>query len=159
VTRHDCADSVGLTEQPATALVQGRLTKVPVIVGSNSDEATVTVGNDLRAAPTLANYKAYLKSEFENDTDADELFRMYPAATDADARSAFIRFDTDYNFGFAVHRLALDAATDGQYTRVFIVVGEGVRWRRCLVCEQVFSKQASYEHSKTICYPPASSAN
>ena len=103
-----------LTEQPATALVQGRLTKVPVIVGSNSDEATVTVEDDLRAAPTLASYKAYLKSEFENDTDADELFRMYPAATDADARSAFIRFDTDYNFGFAVHRLALNAARGGQ---------------------------------------------
>ena len=39
---------------------------------------------------------------------------VYPAATDADARSAFIRFDTDYNFGFAVHRLALNAARGRQ---------------------------------------------
>ncbi len=43
--------------------------------------------------------------------------------------------------------------------KVFVVVGEDAMSRKCLVCEQVFSRQASFEHSKTICYPPVSSTN
>ncbi len=31
--------------------------------------------------------------------------------------------------------------------------------RQCVTCSRVFSRQGAYEHSKTICYPPASSAN
>jgi para-nitrobenzyl esterase len=105
-----------LTEQPATTLAQGRQTKVPVIVGSNSDEGTTMVEEDLRVAPTLANYKAFLKSEFVNDADADEIFRAYPAARDADVRRAFIAFDTDYGFGFSAYRFAVTAARAGQKT-------------------------------------------
>jgi para-nitrobenzyl esterase len=101
-----------LTEQPATTFAQGRQAKVPVIVGSNSDEATVMIEEDLRASPTLAHYKALLKNEF---TDyADEMFRMYPAATDADVRAVFIAFDTDWGWGFAAHRFAGDTARAGQ---------------------------------------------
>jgi len=48
---------------------------------------------------------------------------------------------------------------DEQYTKVFIVVGEDALSRECLICEQVYSRQGSYEHSRTICHPPASSAN
>jgi hypothetical protein len=67
---------------------------------------------DLHAAPTLANYEAYLRNEFLND--ADKFFRMYPAATDADVRDAFIAFDTDYGFGFPAHRFAANMANAGQ---------------------------------------------
>jgi para-nitrobenzyl esterase len=105
-----------LTEQPATTLAQGRQTKVPVIVGSNSDEGTTMVEEDFRVAPTLANYKAFLKSEFVNDENAEEVFRTYPAATDADVRPAFIAFDTDYGFGFSTYRFAVNAARAGQKT-------------------------------------------
>jgi para-nitrobenzyl esterase len=101
-----------LTEQPATALVQGRLAPVPVIVGSTADEATVSVEEDLRAEPTVANYKAYMKGEF--DSDAEEFLRLYPAAADADVHDAFVHFDTDYGFGFPVHRFAWNAARAGQ---------------------------------------------
>jgi len=103
-----------LTEQPAITLAQGRQARIPVIVGSNSDEATVNVDEDLHAEPTVANYKAYLKNEFLED--AGEFFRMYPAATDADVRAAFIAFDTDYGFGFPVHRFAANMAVAGQKT-------------------------------------------
>lgn len=101
-----------LTEQPATAFAQGRQSKVPVIAGSNADEGTTMVEEDLGASPTLANYKAYLKNEFLEY--AGEIFRIYPAATDADARAAFIAFDTDYGFGFSVHRFATNMASAGQ---------------------------------------------
>ncbi len=103
-----------LTEQPAVALTEGRLVGVPVIVGSNSDEATVNVEEDLQAEPTLANYKAYLKNEFGNQTEADEFFRLYAAASDAEVHDTFARFDTDYAFGYPAHRLAWNAARAGQ---------------------------------------------
>ena len=103
-----------LTEQPAVALAHGRLASVPVIVGSSSDEGTVNVEEDLQAEPTLANYKAYLKSEFGNQTEADELFRLYPAASETEVHDAFAHFDTDYAFGFPAHRFAWNVARSGQ---------------------------------------------
>ena len=47
--------------------------------------------------------------------------------------------------------------SDEQYTKVFIVIAADSR--KCMVCDQVFTRQGSYEHSQTICYPPASNAN
>ena len=104
-------DNWVLTEQPATTFAQGRQAKVPVIVGSNSDEGTTMVEETLHGPPTLANYKAFLKNEFLDY--ADEMFRMNPAATDADVRAAFIAFDTDYEFGNSVHVIATDTARAG----------------------------------------------
>jgi para-nitrobenzyl esterase len=103
-----------LPEQPATIFAQGRQAKVRVIVGSNADEGTTVVEETLHGPPTLANYKAFLKSEFVNDAVADEIFRMYPASSDADSRAAFIAFDTDYEFGNSVHVIAKDTAGVGQ---------------------------------------------
>jgi hypothetical protein len=38
-----------------------------------------------------------------------------------------------------------------QVGKVFVVVGQRVR--KCLVCEELFTRRASAEHSKVICYP------
>ncbi len=51
------------------------------------------------------------------------------------------------------------AYSDESYSKVFIVCGEGALSRKCLVCDQVFTRQESFEHSMTVCYPPASTAN
>ena len=51
------------------------------------------------------------------------------------------------------------AFADEGYSKVFIVCGEGASSRKCLICEQVFSRQESFEHSKFPCQPPASTAN
>jgi hypothetical protein len=48
---------------------------------------------------------------------------------------------------------------DEQYTKVFMVCGEGAELRKCLICEQVFSRRDSYEHSKFPCHPVGSTAN
>ena len=53
----------------------------------------------------------------------------------------------------------ISAFADESYSKVFIVCGEGALWRKCLICEQVFSQQESFEHSKFPCQPPASTAN
>ena len=47
-------------------------------------------------------------------------------------------------------RAAVCARTD-QVGKVFIAVGQRVR--KCLVCEELFTRRASAEHSKVICYP------
>lgn len=46
---------------------------------------------------------------------------------------------------------------DERVAKVFVVMGDNMR--KCLICEQAFSREGSYEHSTTICYPPAASAN
>ena len=49
-------------------------------------------------------------------------------------------------------------ADDEKVAKVFVVMADGLG-RKCLICDRIFSRQASFEHSKTICYPPASNAN
>ena len=107
-------DGWALTDQPAITFAQGRQTRVPVIVGSNSDEGTNMVEEIMNAPPTLANYKAFVKNEFLDY--ADEVFRMYPATTDAEARAAAIALVTDYDFGDGVHVFARDMTRAGQKT-------------------------------------------
>lgn len=41
-----------------------------------------------------------------------------------------------------------------QIGKVFIVVGQDVR--KCLICEQTFTRQASAEHAKAACFPARS---
>lgn len=48
-------------------------------------------------------------------------------------------------------------ADDRESPKCFIVTGEDTR--QCLICDRVLSKRESFEHSKTICYPPASTMN
>ncbi len=40
---------------------------------------------------------------------------------------------------------------DEKVAKVFLVVSEDSR--KCLVCDQLFTRQQSYEHSKVTCYP------
>jgi hypothetical protein len=49
------------------------------------------------------------------------------------------------------------AGSDESYAKVFICLGQDLR--KCLICEQAFSRQESFEHSKFPCQPPASTAN
>jgi hypothetical protein len=51
-------------------------------------------------------------------------------------------------------RLGADSTRTDQIGKLFIVVGQGLR--KCLVCEQFFTKRASAEHAKMICYPARS---
>ena len=41
--------------------------------------------------------------------------------------------------------------------KIFVVVSEDTR--RCLVCDQVFTRKESFDHSQLTCYPPAPNAN
>lgn len=48
---------------------------------------------------------------------------------------------------------------DEQYAKVFMACGEGAQLRKCLICEQVFSRRDSFEHSKCPCHPAVPAAS
>lgn len=48
-------------------------------------------------------------------------------------------------------------AADEKVAKVFLVVGDDLR--KCYICDQLFTRQDSYEHSKVTCYPPVSHMN
>lgn len=48
-------------------------------------------------------------------------------------------------------RRGADSTRTDQIGKVFLVVGQDVR--RCLVCEQFFTRRTSAEHAKVVCSP------
>ena len=99
-----------LPEQPATTFAAGRQAKVPVLLGSNADEGTVTLG--ALGEATLPNYRAWLKTQF--DDYADEVFRSYPAAENSGVRAAYLAVTADYHRAQTVRSLAADMVAAGQ---------------------------------------------
>jgi para-nitrobenzyl esterase len=99
-----------LPEQPAVIFARGRQARVPVLLGSNADEGTVTIG--ALGEPTVANYRAWLKTKF--DDCADEVLRAYPARADSEVRASYLRLTADYQRGQAVRSLARDTVRTGQ---------------------------------------------
>lgn len=86
-------DGYYFTEKPEATYAVGEAAKVPLLVGSNSQEgaAAQILGNDV--APTIPNYRAGLaKGAGEN---ADRLFALYPAASDADVTRAASELSSD----------------------------------------------------------------
>ena len=73
-------DGYVLTEPPADTFAAGKAAHVPLLVGSNSQEApgSAVFGD----APTVANYRAGLTRTLGNK--ADTFFALYPASTDAE---------------------------------------------------------------------------
>jgi para-nitrobenzyl esterase len=112
-----------LPEQPAVIFAAGRQAHVPVITGSNADEGSVF--RALLHPPALQNYRAWLKSHFLEQ--ADDVFRAYPAASDATAPAAFQALHDDYLRGATVHALVRDMARAGSpaYLYYFTYTGKG----------------------------------
>uniref|UniRef100_UPI0035CC9C4E carboxylesterase/lipase family protein n=1 Tax=uncultured Sphingomonas sp. TaxID=158754 RepID=UPI0035CC9C4E len=78
-------DGYFLTEAPAATFASGKAAHVPLLVGSNSQEApgSAVFGP---GAPTLANYRLGLARTLGDKADA--IFALYPAKTDADVLPA-----------------------------------------------------------------------
>ena len=85
-------DGYFLTEPPAVTFGSGKAARVPLLVGSNSQEAPGSaVFGDGR--PTLADYRAGLTRVLGDKADA--LFALYPATTDADVLPAATALASD----------------------------------------------------------------
>jgi len=85
-----------LPKQVAEIYRAGEQADVPVLVGSNRDEATSLMGRMLPSNKSGVEF--LVKSQFPDV--ADEFFETYPVATDADARRAFIDAFSDRVFAW-----------------------------------------------------------
>jgi para-nitrobenzyl esterase len=110
-------------EQPAKIFAQGKQLKIPVLAGSNADEATVF---GLVAPKTVDEYKTYL----QRDTGrfADQEFAAYPAGSDAAIPEQFLKYHNDL-FSYGAYSLARTTAHRGQnaYLYLFTYVEKGKR--------------------------------
>ena len=90
MTFDPAVDGWVLPDQPAARAERGELLRIPVVVGSNADEASSLVPP--RLPPSVAAYRRVLASEFGER--ADSAFALYPA-NDANVRRAAVALRTD----------------------------------------------------------------
>lgn len=85
-----------LPKQPVEIYRAGEQADVPVLVGSNRDEATSLMGRMLPSTKSAVDF--VVKSQFSDV--ADEFHEAYPVANDDEARRAFIDAFSDRIFGW-----------------------------------------------------------
>ena len=109
--------------QPAEIFADARQLHIPVLVGSNADEATVFGHNNVT---TIAQYKDYLRRDTGNFSDQE--FRAYPAASDADVAARSLQLKSD-SFAYAAYSLAQAVTRSGQraYLYYFTYADTGKR--------------------------------
>jgi para-nitrobenzyl esterase len=87
-------------EQPAKIFAQGKQLDIPIMVGSNTDEASVL---GYAVPKTVAEYKQDL--EQDSGRFADQEFAAYPAESDARASSQYLELQNDL-FAYGAYSLA-----------------------------------------------------
>ena len=97
-----------LPDQPVTRAEHGELLRIPVIVGTNADEASSLVPP--RFPPNVAVLRRILAREY--GAAADSALALYPAA-DASARQALVALRTDAWLGEPARATASLLATAG----------------------------------------------
>ena len=96
-----------LPKQVAEIYRAGEQADVPVLVGSNRDEATSLMGRMLPSTKSAVEF--LVKSQFADV--ADEFFEAYPVPTDDDARRAFIDAFSDRIFAWQMKTWAVLSET------------------------------------------------
>lgn len=86
-------DGYFLTEAPAATFSGGKAAHVPLLVGSNSQEAPGSAVYGQEGPATVASYRAGIRRTLGDN--ADKVFALYPAATDADVLPAATALASD----------------------------------------------------------------
>ncbi len=95
-------------EQPAKTFAAGRELSIPVLAGSNADEATV-FGHG--GPSNLNEYMTYLVAD--TGTYADQEFQNYPAASDGEVPARYLQLQSD-GFAYGAYSLVRAVARAGQ---------------------------------------------
>jgi para-nitrobenzyl esterase len=109
-------------EQPAKIFADGKQMHIPILVGSNADEATVFGDGGIK---TVDQYKKYL----QKDTGkwADQEFATYPVNSDAEVHARWVQFQSD-EFAYGAYSMAQAVTRAGQraylYTFTFGETGK-----------------------------------
>ncbi|MBI3475524.1 MAG: carboxylesterase family protein [Acidobacteria bacterium] len=94
-------DGYVIPEQPAIVFAAGRQAAIPLLLGSNADEAALFVDD---APKTIPDYQRWLQKDFGEDWKT--IFDAYPAKSDAEAPKVWDAMLTDYEFGSSTYQLA-----------------------------------------------------
>jgi para-nitrobenzyl esterase len=95
-------------EQPVRIFGMGKQMRVPVLVGSNADEATVFGHNDVK---TVEQYKDYLRRDARKYFEQE--LQTYPVNSDADVPARFLQLQSD-SFAYGAYSLAQAVTRAGQ---------------------------------------------
>lgn len=114
-----------IPKQPAQIFAEGKEMLIPILVGSNADEATVFGHNNLK---TIGDYKAHL----QHDTGeySNEEFRAYPVSSDVDVPIRSIQLESaEFAGGAYSLAQAMTKAGAKSYLYYFTYAGAGTRAR------------------------------
>src|SRR6185437_15707498 len=95
--------------QPARIFAEGKQMRIPVLVGSNADEATV-FGHEQK---TVGEYKKHLQQDTGEYSDGE--FKLYPVSSDADVPLRSEQLESDefacgaYSFAAAMSRTSANS--------------------------------------------------
>jgi para-nitrobenzyl esterase len=107
-----------LPEDERPVFKSGRLHAMPLLVGSNADEGSLLT----RAWPadSVASYKALVQASF--GSAAAKAMRLYPAATDAQARARVAEMfgDTQFNYGTRLLAQAMSTLESKTWRYLFL---------------------------------------
>lgn len=111
-----------IPEQPAKIFAAGKEMHIPVMVGSNADEATV-FGHQVS---TLEQYRTFLR--YDAGKYADEELHVYPVKSDADVPGQYVRLQSD-EFAYSAYSLAqaVTRAGENAYLYYFTYADAGKR--------------------------------
>lgn len=109
---HPVVDSYVLPESPYERFVAGRQNDVPILIGSNADEARSLIG-DLNEV-TASTFAAGIVRAW--GSLPPQLLTAYPHATDADARVARLDLERDLRFGWDVWAWARLESAKGHHS-------------------------------------------
>ena len=99
-TMHPIVDGYVLPEEPYAAFAAGRQNDVPILIGSNADEARPLIGGkNIKLASFAEDIGEDWGSKVVRSL-AEEYLEAYPAKTDREAREARARFERDLRFGW-----------------------------------------------------------
>lgn len=113
-TTHPITDGYVLPEEPYVTFAAGRQNDVPILIGSNADEGRpLMAGRDVRLATFVEDIGQVFGSVVVRDL-AEEYLKIYPAATDQEARESRAAFERDLRFGWDVWTWARMQAKTGR---------------------------------------------
>jgi para-nitrobenzyl esterase len=113
-----------IPEQPARVFAQGRQAHIPVLVGSNADEATVFGPGPA----TVSDYWKYLRAD--TGRWADEEFRTWPASTDAEVPGQYLKLqNATFAYGAWSMARAISRIGEPAYLYLFTWSDTGKRAR------------------------------
>ena len=114
-----------VARQPAQIFAEGKQMHIPILVGSNADEATVFGHNDLK---TVDDYKRHLQQD--TGKYSNEEFRAYSVNSDADVPIRSVELESD-EFACGAYSIAQAMTRGGvkSYLYYFTYVDPGNRAR------------------------------